>query len=204
MEGNILKNKQAQIIKQMTDKEIVLNLYVTQLILFVVAVVLSQIIHKDWYYPFQFLSWELKHIFIGIFVAFVVVLLEIVGIKYLPEEYFDDGGINERVFRNRGPVHIVFLSLIVGFAEELLFRGVLQTTFGLIPATIIFALVHIRYLYNKFLFTVTLGLSLLLGLLYLYTGNLLTVIACHMFIDMILGWCIRYNVIDKLKKKETE
>lgn len=199
MEGIILKNKQAELIKQLSEKEIVLNLYATQFLLLAITFLLSRFIHNDWLYPFDFVWWEKNHFFLGIGIAFIVVFLELIGVKYLPKHYFDDGGINKRVFENRGPIHIVFLSFVIGFSEELLFRGLLQTTIGLIPATFIFALIHIRYLYNKFLFTVTLCLSFLLGLLYMYTGNLLTVIVCHTVIDMLLGWFIRFNLIDKLK-----
>lgn len=195
----MLKNRQAELIKQLTEKEIVLNLYITQLLILLVTVILSRLIHKDWLYPLQFLSWEMSDVYLGIGVAFAVVFLEVIGMKYLPKHFFDDGGINQRVFAKRGPIHIIFLSFVVGFSEELLFRGLLQTTYGLIPATIIFAVIHFRYLFNKFLFTVTLGLSLLLGLLYMYTGNLITVIVCHMFIDMILGWFIRFKMMDQLK-----
>lgn len=194
-----MENKQAQLIKQLSKKEIVLNLYFTQGLLLFLTFVLSRFIHGEFFYVFNFLWWDWQDLFLGIGLALVVVFLEVIGVKYLPKHYFDDGGINERIFTSLGPIHIIFISFIIGFSEELLFRGLLQTTFGLIPAAIIFALVHYRYLFNTFLFSATVGLSLLLGLLYMYTGNLLTVIVSHMFIDMILGWFIRFEILDKIK-----
>src|SRR5699024_11474282 len=55
---------------------------------------------------------------------------------------------------------------------ELLFRGVLQTTFGYIPASVIFALVHVRYLSKPVLLISVLLISFFIGYLFEVTGNL--------------------------------
>lgn len=198
-----MENKQAELIKRLSKKEIILNLYFTQGLLLLITIALSRFIHGEYFYVFNFLWWDWQDLLLGISFALAVVFLEIIGVRYLSERYFDDGGINERVFTSLGPIHIIFISFIIGFSEELLFRGLLQTTFGLIPAAIIFALVHYRYLFNRFLFAATVCLSLLLGLLYMYTGNLLTVIVSHILIDMILGWFIRFGLTDKIKKNKS-
>jgi membrane protease YdiL (CAAX protease family) len=104
------------------------------------------------------------------------------------------------VFSNLHPVHIGFLSLIVAMSEEILFRGVLQSQFGIWIASLLFALVHFRYLSNLFLFTITIGLSFSLGILFFLTENLLTVIVAHFVIDFILGLLIRYQKLEKTKE----
>nr|WP_090893428.1 CPBP family intramembrane glutamic endopeptidase [Evansella caseinilytica] len=194
-------NKQAELIKKLTDRELLLNLYLTQLLMLAVVVVLSKIMHGSWFYPLRFLTWNGPHFLIGAGTALLVVLIELSAVKYLPKAWFDDGGINERIFHNRSPLHIGFLSLFISISEELLFRGVLQTAFGLVPASLIFAVIHVRYLHSFFLFSFTVGLSFFLGYLYWLTGNLLTVISCHFFIDTLLGLAIRYKVLDKLQKR---
>ncbi|MDG5787639.1 CPBP family intramembrane metalloprotease [Evansella sp. AB-P1] len=183
----------------MTDKELLLNLYLTQVIILIIAFLLSFFIYGSWFFPFTLIQWDIYHIGLGIILALIVVVIELILAKCLPKTWFDDGGINERVFKKRSPFHIVIIAGFVGFSEEILFRGVLQTTIGYIPASIIFAIIHIRYLYNPFLFLFTVGLSFGLGAIYMYTGNLLTVIICHIFIDMLLGLFIRYNVLNLQK-----
>ncbi|MEK1830639.1 CPBP family intramembrane glutamic endopeptidase [Priestia megaterium] len=71
--------------------------------------------------------------------------------KCVPEHLYDDGGINERLFANRSVPHLILICIIVACSEEILFRGVIQVQFGLFWASIVFALVHIRYLKKWFL-----------------------------------------------------
>ena len=194
--------KQSEIIKQLSDRELLLKLYVSQFIMLLVAMVLSRFLFGSWFYPLTLISWNVYHVLIGVLAGLFVVFLEIIAVKFLPESWFDDGGVNERVFQGRSPLHIAFLSVVIGFSEEVLFRGVLQTSFGIIPASIIFALIHFRYLQNYFLFTFTVSISFYIGFLYFITGNLLTAIICHIVIDMLLGWGLRFGYFDKQRKRK--
>ncbi len=112
-------------------------------------------------------------------------------IKFLPDHYYDDGGINERIFQNRSVFHIVIISALVAFCEEVLFRGVIQTHFGLVVSSIIFALIHFRYLFNWFLFLNVVLLSFFIGYIYMITDNLSVTIFMHFLIDCLLGLTIR-------------
>ena len=47
---------------------------------------------------------------------------------------------------------ILVITFIIGFAEEFLFRGVVQTHFGIVIASFVFAVLHIRYIKKPFLF----------------------------------------------------
>jgi len=183
-------NKQAELIKKLTDRELLLNLYVTQITMLVVAILISWLLGNP-FIPLTYLFLQWDHVLIGVVFGVIVVLLEVLLYKKIPEKWFDDGGINKRVFSNLHPVHIVFLSLIVATSEEILFRGVLQSQFGIWVASLLFALVHFRYLSNIFLFSFTVALSFSLGGLFLLTENLLTVIVAHFVIDVILGLLIR-------------
>ncbi|MBU9723991.1 MULTISPECIES: CPBP family intramembrane glutamic endopeptidase [Bacillaceae] len=187
--------KQGEIIKQLTDRELLLNLYITQFIILILAFTLSRFLFGTWFYPLELITWDLQAVTLGVIAGLLVVLLELILVKWLPKHYFDDGGINERVFQKRSFLHIAFISAVVAFSEELLFRGVLQTYLGLLPASIIFALIHFRYLHKPFLFVFTVILSLFLGILYWYTGNLLTVMICHFLIDYLLGIAIRLKIV---------
>ncbi|PYZ98459.1 CPBP family intramembrane metalloprotease [Alteribacter lacisalsi] len=186
-------NRQAQIIKGLSDKELILNLYISQAIMLLIALFASRLLLGGWFTPFTLIEWTWSAVALGFYIAVAVVILEWLCIKVLPEKWFDDGGINERIFRNRSIFHIAVISFVVAVSEEILFRGVIQTSAGIIAASLLFALIHFRYLHQPFLFAFTIGLSFLLGYVYLLTGNLLTVISAHFFIDAILGCAIKYG-----------
>lgn len=185
--------KQAEVIKKLTDRELLLNLYVTQGILLFIALLLSWWWQGSPLAVFHAISFRLDHVIIGAAFGILVVVVEIFLYWMLPSKWFDDGGINKRVFAGRHPVHIAVLSFVVAFSEEVLFRGILQTQFGIWIASFIFAIIHFRYLSNAFLFLFTVTLSFSLGLLYLYTGNLLSVITAHFIIDFLLGLMLRFQ-----------
>ncbi|WP_257009829.1 CPBP family intramembrane glutamic endopeptidase [Evansella halocellulosilytica] len=188
-------NKQSEIVKRLTDRELLLNVYLTQLMILSISIGLSWLLFNDWLAVFQLIKWNVNHALIGLAGGLFVVILEIILIKVLPSDWFDDGGINDRIFKRISPIHIAILSLTVAFCEELLFRGVLQTSFGIVIASIIFAVIHFRYMHKLFLFTFTIILSFFLGGIYYYTNNLLPVIIAHFLIDFILGLLIRYRIL---------
>src|SRR5699024_12769703 len=88
-----------------------------------------------------------------------------------PKRYYDDGGINERIFKNLSIKEIFLITLLIAISEELLFRGVIQTTFGYLFASILFALVHLRYLKKPVLLISFLVISFLIGYIFLLTLN---------------------------------
>lgn len=86
-------------------------------------------------------------------------------------------------------VDVVLISLIAGFAEELLFRGILQNKFGIIIASILFGLVHF----------VTPAYALIAALMGLYIGfffhaygSLLIPIQLHFVYDLGALTYLRY------------
>lgn len=186
--------QQSQLIKKMTDKEIIANLYITQLLILLLAMILSWFLFDSWGDLFALFKWDLFQIVvIGGGSALIIISFEMWLEKISPKNTFDDGGINERVFRNQGIIHIFILTMVIAFSEELLFRGVLQTHFGIFPASILFAIIHFRYVRKPILFTITVLLSFFLGWLYLLTDNLLVPIFCHFMIDFILGCILRFR-----------
>src|SRR5690625_3981306 len=139
--------KQAEIIKNMSDQEVKKQLLLSQSIFFVLSLILSYFLFSrfsDW---LSYLVVDVKQIFLyGFLTALIIVILEILLSLLLPSHYFDDGGINEKVFKNQSIGNIVLISAVVAISEEFLFRGVIQTSFGYIFASSLFVLVHFRYL----------------------------------------------------------
>lgn len=87
---------------------------------------------------------------------------------------------------------IVFIALVSGFCEEVLFRGVLQPLMGLWVVSILFGFFHdpsLRYK-SYLLFTFLAGLAL--GYLYQVTGNLWSCITAHVVHNFLALIALRY------------
>ncbi len=83
------------------------------------------------------------------------------------------------LFKNIKLSEIVVISLLSGFCEESLFRGVLQQEWGLLISSLIFGLLHTgdRRLIMAGAWTIL--SSLILGYSYMMSGNLLIPICAH-------------------------
>lgn len=186
--------KQSEIVKQLTDKELKQQVIVSQLLLLGLGLLLSFLLFEkmtDW---FDYFSFDITDIvFYGVLTGLTIVLIDLVLMYMLPEKYYDDGGINDRIFRNRSITGILGISLLVAVTEELLFRGVIQTVFGYITASTLFALVHVRYLTKPVLLVSVLFVSFYIGYMFVLTENLLVTIAAHFTVDFVLGVFIRFQ-----------
>lgn len=186
--------KQSEIVKQLTDKELMIQVIFSQLVFITISIISSFLLFEhftDWLDYFSFNDKAI--IYYGVIPALIVVSIDIILSLVLPKHLLDDGGINEKLFKTRTVTEIIFIAAVVAIAEELLFRGVIQTTFGFIIASVVFTLVHIRYLKKPVLLISVLILSFYLGYAYEVTGNLLVTITAHFIIDLLLGLFIRFQ-----------
>lgn len=186
--------KQDQAIKHISDKQLNQSLILSQLLLLLVSIIASLFLFEsisDWFRYFDFHFGQV--IYYGFLPACIIILIDLILIYFLPKRYLDDGGINKRIFKNRSLSSTLVICLLIAVAEEMLFRGILQTTFGYITASIIFAFVHIRYLAKPVLFISVLFSSFYIGYLFLITENLIVTIVTHFIVNFSLGRIIRYQ-----------
>ena len=95
------------------------------------------------------------------------------------------------------PNQIVYVSLVAGISEEILFRGAIQPVIGIWWTSLIFIGIHgyirvhstTHVLYSLFTF----GLSMLLGVLFIYFG-LISAMAAHFIYDVIVLYGIKRDV----------
>lgn len=186
--------KQSEMIKQLSDEELIRSLTLSQSFFLVLSFIGSVIFFDsmtDWISLFQLNLNEI--IYYGMIPGILIVIIDLILMLFLPKRYYDDGGINERIFKSLNFKEIFFICIFIAVSEELLFRGVIQTTFGYIPASIIFALVHVRYLSKPVLLVSVLLISFFIGYLFEMTGNLIVTILAHFTVDFVLGIIIRYK-----------
>jgi membrane protease YdiL (CAAX protease family) len=94
-------------------------------------------------------------------------------------------------FLNSRVSDLIMISFAAGFAEELLFRGVLQARFGIVIASIIFGLVH--FISPLYVIITTL-MGLYIGAFYYFTESLLVPIQMHFIYDLGALLYLKYVV----------
>jgi uncharacterized protein len=188
-----MKNKYNELIKGLTDKELLFHLYMTQIILLVITFILGILLFDHFSFLQSIDFSDFRILLIGVLAGVVVVFIDIVLMKLLPSSFYDDGGLNKRIFKNRSVIHIAWIAAFVALSEELLFRGVIQTKVGLILASLIFAIIHYRYLFNWFLFSNIVIISFFIGFIYNWSDNLAVTILMHFTIDFLLGLYIKFT-----------
>lgn len=186
--------KQAELIKQMSPSDLKKSLIFSQLLILIISIILSFILFESIYSWLVYFDFNINEIvYYGVIPGLLIVSIDLILMRFLPKRYYDDGGINEKIFKNRSIGDIFILALFIAISEEVLFRGVIQTTFGYFAASTLFALVHFRYLKKPVLLVSILLLSFYIGYLFEITGNLLVTISAHFIIDFLLGLVIRYQ-----------
>ncbi|MBD8006403.1 CPBP family intramembrane glutamic endopeptidase [Bacillus norwichensis] len=191
------KSRQSELIEQMTHRELTFHLYLTQFILLGISLVIGAFIF-DMAEVGQKFQFDFKWFVWGIANGAVVVGIDIIMMNLLPKKYYDDGGINNKIFKSMPFWQIPIVAFVIAFTEELLFRGIVQTTVGLVGASLIFAIIHLRYWSHWYLLMNVILLSFWIGIVYNLAGQLLwPVIAMHFTIDFLLGIYIKFGSFRK-------
>jgi membrane protease YdiL (CAAX protease family) len=177
---------------KLDDKTLLLNVYLTQALTLLIALglfwVQGQGVLEALRMPDRLEPWLW-----GIGFAMVVLAVDGLISRWIPEDVADDGGINDMLFRSRPLWHIAVLSFVVAVCEELLFRGAVQHWLGPYWTSILFAAVHVRYLKHWLMTGLVFSISYGLGWIAIRTGTLWTPIIAHFMIDFIMGAIIRYR-----------
>lgn len=93
--------------------------------------------------------------------------------------------LDRTIFGALEPSDAFYLGLLSGVSEEIFFRGVLQYYWSLWLASALFGLLHLPGKKHS-VYALWAGLSgLLMGAIYLWTGNLLTVILMHVLNNIL-------------------
>lgn len=95
------------------------------------------------------------------------------------------------IFMQARFLDLLVISAAAGVSEEMLFRGVIQTQLGLLPASILFGLLH--FVTPAYAIAATL-MGMYIGLVFHVSGSLFAVILLHTLYDLYaLAYC-RYQI----------
>lgn len=94
---------------------------------------------------------------------------------------------------------ILFISLLAGCAEEILFRGVIQPATGIIFASILFGLIH--FITPAYMLMATL-MGLYIGFFFEQFGSILIPIQIHFLYDLGLLMYIKHVMIGETDREE--
>lgn len=184
--------KQEELLARITDEELRMSVIYTQLMFIALAIISGSILFEDWNSWTRLFQFSVSQIvFWGIIPGIAIVLIDLLLTRLLPSDYYDDGGINRRVFSNLRVGKLFLLTLLVAVSEELFFRGVIQSSFGYIVASLLFGLIHFRYLKKPVLFVSIMAVSFLLGYIFEVTENVFVTMSCHFIVDFLLGLFIK-------------
>lgn len=178
--------------QQLTDKLLLVNLYITQGLTLFIGLIWILLQKRN---PIHILNFpdSVHFVYWGLGLAAIMLSVDFLLTHIVPEDSMDDGGINELLFGKRPLWHIVVIAAVVAVCEELLFRGAIQHSLGPYWTSILFAVIHVRYLRHwiptGWVFLSSYGL----GYIYIHSGSLWAPILCHFLIDLFSGMVIRYR-----------
>lgn len=179
-------------VDEIDDRMLLINLYATQGLTFIIGIVWLLFQRQNIFHLLAIPS-TLHAVFWGLGLAAAVIAVDLLISRWVPDEATDDGGVNDRIFRNRPIWHIALLSFVVAVCEELLFRGAVQHAFGPYWTSIIFATIHVRYLKHWIPTGLVFSISYGLGWIYIQSGTIWAPIIAHFAIDFVMGLIIRFR-----------
>ncbi|WP_059054513.1 CPBP family intramembrane glutamic endopeptidase [Paenibacillus senegalimassiliensis] len=177
---------------QLNDRMLLINLYLTQGLTLFIGLIILFFQKRN---PVSLLNWpeNVNFLYWGVGLAIIMFVADMVLSHFGTEDSMDDGGINEMLFRGRPIWHIVVIAAIVAVCEELLFRGAIQHGIGPYWTSILFAVIHVRYLKHWLPTAWVFASSYGLGFIYIHTGTLWAPILCHFLIDLVSGLVIKFR-----------
>jgi hypothetical protein len=138
------------------------------------------------------LYWQPQHAAIGVGIGVGVALLSSLiyeiweSYRIAAQEYL------EMVLKPLETIDILWLGLLPGLSEEMLFRGVALPSFGmngiaLIITSVIFGLLHMASARHLSYSVWAIAVGMMLGAVTLHTGNLLSAIVAHVLTNSLSG-----------------
>lgn len=179
-------------VDEIDDRMLLINLYATQALTLIIGIIWL-LFQRQNLFGLLAVPTMPDVLWWGLGMAAAVVAVDLLISRWVPEDAADDGGVNERIFKQRAVWHIAVISLVVAICEELLFRGAVQHAIGPYWTSIVFATIHVRYLRHWIPTGLVFSISYGLGWIYEQSGTIWAPILAHFAIDFVMGLIIRFR-----------
>jgi len=190
---------QHKTLRSMTRSRFLVSLYLTELALIALAVIVTSLSGRG-LFPFGF-AFTAESLLLGVLSAIPLGLLVIIAtlgpVSRLSWIRRSMTGITGRLRQVLGntlfsltALDIVLLSAAAGFAEEMFFRGLLQSYIGIIGSAVVFGLLHAL---TPAYFVMATAIGLYFGYLYEVSGNLLLPMTGHAIYDIFALYLLRWQ-----------
>lgn len=189
---------------EMKQKELILTVITIESVLFLIAIGLGYLFHLN---AFNLIKYDLKDISFAVLATILLLVVNFLAInvfskyviifKHLKEAYNEIAPVAANVTLPGAFIIAIFS----GFAEEFLFRGILQTQFGIIIASIVFGIFHIGNKKTVWYGIYAVLIGFYLGWLYHITGNLMIPILVHSLNNFLALFYMRYYYNKYIKEK---
>jgi len=179
-------------VHDLNDRLLLINLYITQALTLIIGIIWLIFQRRN---PITLLSWPegIEFLYWGVGLSVLVLTADLLAGRFVPEDAMNDGGINDMLFKKRPIWHIFIIAAMVSICEELLFRGAIQHNLGPYWTSILFAVIHVRYLKHWIPTGLVFAISYGMGYIYIQAGTLWAPIITHFIVDFVLGLIIRYR-----------
>lgn len=159
-------------------------------------------ISKAWVYlggvPMMPLYWQPEQALMGVGIGIGVALLSSViyelweSYRIAAQEYL------QMVLKPLEPIDLIWLGLLPGLSEEMLFRGVALPALGmngvaLLITSVIFGALHMASAKHLSYTVWAIAVGMMLGAVTMYTGNLLSAIVAHILTNTLSGVIWKYK-----------
>ena len=153
-------------------------------------------ISKGWIYftglPMVPLYWQPEHAAIGAGIGLGVALLSSVIFELWESYRIAATEYLEMVLKPLEPIDLLWLGLLPGLSEEMLFRGVALPALGmngiaLIITSVVFGALHMASAKHLSYTVWAIAVGMMLGAVTIYTGNLLSAIVAHVLTNSLSG-----------------
>ena len=172
----------------MTRKVLAINLALSQIIMLLCAAVFIIAIGGE-------LSWNRflmvkggTYPLAGLITGSAALLsVQLIFEKFVPKEKLEDI-INDILVKRFSLAELSLIFFLGALAEELLFRGVIQSLLGIWAASLLFTLIHYRYWRKPFIMIEVFLMSLVLGYIYKITSLLWISVLCHFIVNFTMAF----------------